>query len=92
MPVEADGPIHTRAIFQERNLYGKGCPFQCPHVKNPPVYREGDLPVSEEMARREFAFVQSDMSPPCDTRDMQLIVDVIKKVLDNIDELKKMPE
>jgi dTDP-4-amino-4,6-dideoxygalactose transaminase len=88
MPIDADGPIHMRAIFQERNLYGKGCPFLCPHVKNPPVYREGDLPVSEEMAKREFSFQQPQLSPPNDLADMQVIVDVVKKVIDNIEELK----
>jgi dTDP-4-amino-4,6-dideoxygalactose transaminase len=89
MPLEADGPLHTRAIFQERNLYGKGCPFLCPHVKNPPTYAWGDLPVSEEMARREFSFQQPQLSPPNDRKDMQLIVDVVQKVLDNLDELKE---
>ncbi len=88
-PIEAGGPIHMRTIFQERNLYGKGCPFLCPHVANPPVYSEGDLPVSEEMWKREFAFFQPDLSPPCDERDMQLIVDAVHKVLDNADALKQ---
>jgi len=88
-PIEAGGPIHLRTIFQERNLYGKGCPFQCPHVENPPVYRKGDLPVSEEMAEREFCLAQADLSPPCDEEDMQRIVDAIKKVVDNIEELKE---
>jgi len=88
-PIEAGGPIHLRTIFQERNLYGRGCPFQCPHVENPPVYQEGDLPVSEEMARREFALFQPHLSPPCDERDMQLVVDAIQKIIDHIDELKE---
>ncbi|MBI2193562.1 MAG: DegT/DnrJ/EryC1/StrS family aminotransferase [Planctomycetes bacterium] len=88
-PVQAGGPIHLRTIFQERNLYGRGCPFLCPHVKNPPVYRRGDLPVSEEMTEREFAFSQPHLSPPCDLRDMQLVVDAIEKVVDHIDELKE---
>ena len=88
-PIEAGGPIHLRTIFQERNLYGRGCPFQCPHVENPPVYGEGDLPVSEEMARREFALFQPHLSPPCDERDMQLMVDAIQKVIEHIDELKE---
>jgi dTDP-4-amino-4,6-dideoxygalactose transaminase len=87
-PIQAGGPCHLRTIFQERNLYGKGCPFLCPHVKNPPVYRKGDLPVSEEMATREFCIMQRDISPPCDEKDMQLIVDAIKKVVDNIDLLR----
>ena len=63
-------------------------PFQCPHVQNPPVYRKGDLPVSEAMAQREFALFQPHLSPPCDERDMQLIVDAINKVVDNIERLK----
>jgi len=88
-PIQAGGPIHLRTIFQERNLYGKGCPFLCPHVENPPVYRKGDLPVSEAMAEREFSIVQPYLSPPCDTDDMQLIVDAIKKVVDHVDELKE---
>jgi dTDP-4-amino-4,6-dideoxygalactose transaminase len=87
--VQAGGPIHLRTAFQERNLYGKGCPFLCPHVQHPPVYRKGDLPVSEEMAEREFCLHQPDLSPPCDERDMQMIVDAIRKVVDHADELKE---
>ncbi|MBM3475956.1 MAG: DegT/DnrJ/EryC1/StrS family aminotransferase [Armatimonadetes bacterium] len=87
-PIEAGGPIHLRTIFQERNLYGKGCPFLCPHVVNPPVYREGDLPVSEELWQREFGIFQPDLSPPNDERDMDLIVAAVQKVVDHIDELK----
>ena len=91
-PIQAGGPIHLRTIFQERDLYGKGCPFQCPHVENPPVYRKGDLPVSEEIAEREFAIGQVQLSPPNDERDMQMFVDAIKKIVDNIDELKNTAE
>jgi len=88
-PIQAGGPIHLRTIFQERNLYGKGCPFLCPHVENPPVYRQGDLPVSEAMAEREFGIFQPDLSPPNDERDMQLIVDAITKVVEHLDELRE---
>ena len=87
-PIAAGGPIHLRTIFQERNLYGKGCPFQCPHVKNPPVYSKGDLPVSEAIAEREFSIVQPYLSPPCDEDDMQLMVDAFEKVIENIEELR----
>jgi perosamine synthetase len=87
-PIQAGGPIHLRTIFQERNLYGKGCPFLCPHVKSPPVYGEGDLPVSEALWQREFGIFQPDLSPPNDERDMDLIVEAVQKVVDRIDELK----
>jgi len=88
-PIQAGGPIHLRTIFQERNLYGKGCPFQCPHVQNPPVYRKGDLPVSETIAAREFSIIQPYLSPPCDEQDMQLMADAMTKVIENIDELRE---
>jgi len=87
-PLEAGGPIHLRTIFQERNLYGHGCPFQCPHEKNPPVYREGDLPVSESLWKQEFCFQQPDLSPPNNQEDMDLILEAICKVLDNVDKLR----
>lgn len=87
-PIQAGGPIHLRTIFQERNLYGKGCPFLCPHVKNPPVYREGDLPVSERLAQQEFCLAQAHLSPPCDERDMRLILAAVEKVCDNLDALR----
>jgi dTDP-4-amino-4,6-dideoxygalactose transaminase len=87
-PIQAGGPIHLRTIFQERNLYGKGCPFQCPHVKNPPTYAKGDLPVSEEMAEREFCIMQPYLSPPNDEADMQLLVDAVTKVVEHIDQLR----
>jgi len=88
-PIQAGGPIHLRTIFRERDLYGRGCPFQCPHVESPPTYAKGDLPVSEEMAEREFSIIQSHLSPPCDEEDMQLMVDAVKKVIDSIDELRE---
>ncbi len=87
-PIQAGGPLHLRTIFQERNLYGKGCPFLCPHVQNPPVYSEGDLPVSERLAQREFCLAQGHLSPPCDERDMRLILEAINKVCENLEALK----
>lgn len=89
-PIQAGGPIHLRTIFQERNLYGKGCPFQCPHVPNPPVYAKGDLPISEAIAEREFSIVQPYLSPPCDETDMQLMADAMTKVVEHIDDLRDM--
>jgi len=88
-PIQAGGPIHLRTIFQERNLYGKGCPFQCPHVADPPVYRKGDLPTSEALADREFCLAQQHLSPPCDEADMDLIIEAIRKVVEHIDTLKE---
>jgi len=76
-----------RPVFQEKNLYGKGCPFQCPHGKSP-EYEEGSLPVSERLVREEFNIDQHSLDAPHDTRRMQLYADAIVKVIENIDELK----
>lgn len=89
-PIEAGGPIHLRTMFRERAQQDEGrWRFRYPYLAEMPVYREGDLPVSEEMADREFCLSQPDLSPPCDTRDMQLIVAAIGKVVDHVDELKE---
>lgn len=40
-------PLHLQAVFQERNLWGNGCPFDCPHVHRRVVYEPGALPVAE---------------------------------------------
>ena len=88
-PIQAGGPIHLRTMFQERGRREPGTwSFRYPYIDELPVYSKGDLPVSEGMAEREFCLGQPDLSPPCDERDMQLIVDAIAKVVGNIDELR----
>jgi len=85
-PIHA-GPLHHRPIYQELNLYGKGCPFQCPHGVTP-KYEIGALPVTERVTKQEFNFLQQDLSPPNDLDVMKTYVEAIRKVVDNIDELK----
>ena len=86
-PISA-GPVHMRPVFQEMNLYGKGCPFLCPHAKRKPDYSKGSLPVSERIVDLEFQLDQSQLSAPNDEKTMQTYVDVITKVVENIDELR----
>ncbi len=84
----AAGPIHLRTVFQEMNLYGKGCPFRCPHAARRPDYSRGSLPVTEWLAEREFSLLQPSLSYPNGRREMQQILDAIAKVLDNAEELR----
>ncbi|HSB72956.1 MAG TPA: DegT/DnrJ/EryC1/StrS family aminotransferase [Candidatus Methylomirabilis sp.] len=86
-PVAAE-PIHLRTIFQEKDFYGRGCPFLCPHAKRTPDYSPGTLPVTEWLAQREFSLLQPTLSHPNGPREMQQIVDAIQKVLDNAEELR----
>jgi dTDP-4-amino-4,6-dideoxygalactose transaminase len=82
----AVGPIHLRPVFQAKNLYGKGCPFRCPHGVAP-NYDEGTLPVSERLVHEEFNIDQQNLSTPHDAKTMQLYADAIIKVIENVDEL-----
>lgn len=82
------GPLHHRPIYQELNLYGKGCPFQCPHGVTP-KYEIGSLPVTERVTRQEFNLLQGDLSAPNDLDMMKQYLEAIHKVVDNIDELKE---
>jgi dTDP-4-amino-4,6-dideoxygalactose transaminase len=83
------GPLHYRAIYQELNVYGHGCPFTCPYHKGgPPKYEIGSLPVTEEITKKEFSLSQPDISAPNSRGQMKQYVEVIRKVIDNIDELR----
>jgi len=86
-PVVAE-PIHLRTIFRDKDYYGRGCPFLCPHARRTPDYGPGSLPVTEWLAQREFSLLQPTLSHPNGRREMQQIVDAINKVLDNVDDLK----
>ena len=82
------GPLHHRPVYQELDLYGKGCPFQCPHGVTP-KYEIGSLPVTERVTKQEFNFLQGDLSQPHGVDMMKKYVDAVHKVVDNIDELRE---
>ena len=82
------GPLHHRPVYQKLDLYGKGCPFQCPHGVTP-KYDIGSLPVTERITKQEFNFLQGDLSQPHGIDMMKKYVQAVQKVVDNIDELKE---
>jgi perosamine synthetase len=82
------GPIHLRSYFQQLNYHGKGCPWSCGHTKRVPDYSKGSLPNTEYLVDREFCLRQPTLSYPNGEREMQLIVDAIKKVIDNVAALR----
>lgn len=79
-PIEG-APIYHGAIFQDLNLYGKGCPFQCPLGKTP-SYRKGSLPVSEDLCTKELNIMQQALDKPLTTAHMEQYVTAFEKVLD----------
>jgi perosamine synthetase len=86
------GPIHLRSIFQELDYHGKGCPWSCGHTKRIPDYSAGSLPITERLVEREFCLRQPMLSYPNGRREMQLIADAIKKVIDHAGELRRYGE
>ena len=86
-PIHA-GPLHHRPVYQQLDIYGKGCPFQCPHGVTP-KYEIGSLPVTERITKQEFNFLQGDLSQPHGIDMMKKYVEAVQKVVDNIDELKE---
>jgi len=53
--------LHLEPLFSEPfNFYGKGCPFNCPYVKNHYHWKKGDLPVSEEIINRLISLNRFD--------------------------------
>ena len=82
------GPIHHRALFQEKNVYGHGCPFQCPHYTGEADYSIGSLPVTEKLVDQEFNFLQPHLSAPNGPDQMEQFLDAVTKVVDNIGDLE----
>ena len=88
------GPVHHRAIFQEKNVYGKGCPFQCPHYRGETHYSVGSLPVTEALVNQEFNFLQPHLSDPNGKEQMEQYIAAVAKVVENIGDLEdfNLPE
>lgn len=77
-------PLHLQPIFEERNIHGRGCPFDCPHVKRKIVYEEADLPITEKLQRRLLAL---PAFPRAKRELLDQYVEAFKKVTMNFEEL-----
>lgn len=76
--------LHLQPIFQERNTYGKGCPFDCPHVKRKVFYKKGDLPVTERVQEN---ILRLPTFPNAEKPLLDQYVDAFRKVAENVEEL-----
>ena len=79
-------PAHT--VFQAKNGYGGGCPWTCHMVSHPVDYSLDQYPVTN---RNRDASIQIDLyshRPPNGEEAIDQIVAAIRKVFDNLDELK----
>lgn len=76
--------LHLNPLFQGTNIYGKGCPYDCPHVKRKVTYKKGDFPISEEIYSKLLAL--PSFAHSCQ-KLLQQYITAFEKVTANIDQL-----
>ena len=81
-------PLYLQPLYQNLIGYGdKGCPFTCPFYEGRVDYSRGICPNAEKL---EDIVISTEIVRPPQTRDdMDEIEEAVKKVLHNMDELKK---
>jgi dTDP-4-amino-4,6-dideoxygalactose transaminase len=79
-------PVPAQDVFQNRNGYGKGCPWNCPHSRDVVYDKDGYPRTSDFIASSVYL---QQIAPPNDPAIMDKYVEAIGKVIDHADELVK---
>jgi len=90
--LKAEGVFLTRwefvlpgmTLFQQRQGYGKGCPWSCPHARDV-RYNLEDYP--EAVSASESLIGIAGIKPPNGLELMKYYVEAFEKVFDNLDEV-----
>ena len=81
--------LPNHALYQERDAYGKGCPWECPHarpgVRYPPERFAQEYPEATKML--EDSTLIWGFWPPNGVDLMHLYIEAFNKIWDNLDEL-----
>lgn len=80
-------PLHHHPVFKRQNAFGHGCPFRCPLYKGLVDYSKESFPVTEQTCYTINLEVK--IHPQCTEKDMLDIAHAIRKVIENIKELKE---
>jgi len=86
--IEEEGayrPFHMTNIMQLRDIYGKGCPWSCPHVERIPEYVLETLPVTESINEKLMSLTV--FANPTPKEFMDSYIEAFHKVERNIDQL-----
>lgn len=82
-------PLYLQQLYQRRLGYGgKGCPFNCPLYDGKVDYKKGICPTAERMYEKEFISLEIVKLPQM-LKDMDKIIQGFKKVLSNIEDIKR---
>ena len=83
-------PVPGQKIFQWKNAYGEGCPWECPHARQGIVYDSNDYPETQKMFAASF--VLYNIYPSNGIELMKYYVEAFHKVFDNLDKIARNPE
>lgn len=81
--------MYENPLFLKKIAYGKKhCPWSCHLYGKERTYKKGDCPVGEELLRRRFIWFYN-INRPNTPEDMQDVSKAFRKVLNNIESLRK---
>ena len=78
-------PLPAMTVFQAKNAYGHGCPWDCPRA-NPVSYNVEDYPIAQKHCDTHFGMT-TPLRAPNDEDTARAVGSAIRKVFDNIAEL-----
>jgi len=81
-------PIYRNPLFQSMNFGRTGCPVKCPLYGRPVDYSKVYCPEAERIYRSEALSI-SHAAFLGEREDMDLILEVFRKIRDNVDELRE---
>ncbi|MFW6146695.1 MAG: DegT/DnrJ/EryC1/StrS family aminotransferase [Planctomycetota bacterium] len=81
-------PLQRWPIFARADMYGRGCPFRCPHNETTPDYGKVTTPVAEAICDR--INLEIKVHPTCGEREMRQVAQALHKLVAHKGELVRM--
>lgn len=78
-------PAHT--VFQAKNGYGKGCPWECPHARPGISYDLSQYPEGVDCVDSCLWLSPNGVRPPNGMKQIKAVAKAIRKVFENVDEV-----
>ena len=82
-------PVPGQKIFQRKDAYGKGCPWNCPHARQDIEYNSDDYPETQKMFAASFVLYNIYASNGLEL--MKYYVKSFRKVFDRLDKVVTNP-
>jgi dTDP-4-amino-4,6-dideoxygalactose transaminase len=83
-------PLNRDSILKAKDAFGRGCPFSCPYYEGDADYTPDDNPVATHLC--DHVSFEIKVHPPCTEDDMDDMAAAVRKVYENVDEIRPAPE